>query len=282
MICKRTLLAVAFFGVLVRAGTGRAQEITVAAASDLQFAFQEVAARFHHDTGKDVKLIFGSSGNFFTQIQNGAPFDLFFSADSEYPKRLDAAGLAEPETIYQYAVGKIVLWIPKESKLDLSRGLAVLLDASVKKIAIANPEHAPYGRAAVAALQHEKIYESVRNKFVLGENISQTASFVASGSAEIGIVALSLALAPSMKERGKYAEIPSEDYPPITQAAVILKSSKQKAAARQFLDYVKSPAIIELLKTYGFSLPQGTAPAQQPGKCSELKQEEAAPTCYRA
>ncbi len=262
MICKRILLAVAFFAVLVRAGTGRAQEITVAAASDLQFAFQEVATRFQHDSGKSVKLIFGSSGNFFAQIQNGAPFDLFFSADSEYPKKLDAAGLAEPGTIYEYAVGKIVLWAPNESTLDLSRGLAVLLDASVKKIAIANPEHAPYGRAAVAALQHEKIYEKVRDKFVLGENISQTASFVVSGSAEIGIVALSLALAPSMKERGRYVEIPSDDYPPIRQAAMLLKSSKQKAAAQQFLDYVKSPAIIELLKTYGFSLPQGTVPAQ--------------------
>jgi len=260
MIGKRTLLAMAFFAVLVSTETGRAQEITVAAASDLQFAFQEVATRFQHDRGMSVKLIFGSSGNFFTQIQNGAPFDLFFSADSEYPKRLETAGLAEPGTIYEYAVGKIVLWAPKESKLDLSRGLAVLLDESVKKIAIANPEHAPYGRAAVAALQHEKIYENVHSKFVLGENISQTASFVASGSAEIGIVALSLALAPSMRERGRYVEIPSDDYPPIRQAAVLLKSSKQKASAQQFLDYVKSRAIVELLKTYGFSLPQGNAP----------------------
>jgi len=259
MICKRVLLAVAFLAILVTARTGWAQEITVAAASDLQFAFQEVAARFQHNSGISVKLIFGSSGNFFTQIQNGAPFDLFFSADSEYPQKLEAAGLAEPGTIYEYAVGKIVLWTPKDSALDLSRGLTVLLDAGVKKIAIANPEHAPYGRAAVSALQHEKICEKVRDKFVLGENISQTASFVASGSAEIGIVALSLAMAPSMKERGKYVEIPSEDYPPIRQAAVILKLSKQKAVARQFLDYVKSPAVIELLKTYGFSLPQRAA-----------------------
>jgi molybdate transport system substrate-binding protein len=260
MICRRILLAVVCCAVLVRAGTGMAQEITVAAASDLQFAFQEVGTRFQRDHGTSVKLIFGSSGNFFTQIQNGAPFDLFFSADSEYPKKLEAAGLAEPGTIYEYAVGKIVLWVPKESGLDLSRGLAVLLDANVKKIAIANPEHAPYGRAAVSALQHENIYDKVHDKFVLGENISQTASFVASGGAEIGVVALSLAFAPSMKGRGRYAEIPSEDYPPIRQAAVILGSSKQKAVARQFLDYVRSPSIVELMKTYGFSLPQGAAP----------------------
>lgn len=258
---KRILVAAIVIAVLLGAKTGYAQEITVAAAADLQFAFQEVATRFQHDRGMSVKLIFGSSGNFFTQIQNGAPFDLFFSADSEYPKKLEAAGPAEPGTLYEYAVGKIVLWIPKDSALDLSRGLPVLLDAKVKKIAIANPEHAPYGRAAVAALQHEKIYEKVQAKFVLGENISQTASFVVSGSADIGIVALSLALAPSMKERGRYGEIPGEDYPPIRQAAVVLASSKQKAAASQFLDYVKSPAMVELLKTYGFSLPQVAAAA---------------------
>jgi molybdate transport system substrate-binding protein len=262
VIGKRILLAVLFVGILFTGAIGRAQEITVAAAADLQFAFQDVAARFQHDSGKSAKVIYGSSGNFFAQIQNGAPFDVFFSADSEYPRKLEAAGLTEPGTIYEYAVGKIVLWAPKDSPLDLSRGLPVLLDASVKKIAIANPEHAPYGRAAVSALQYEKLYDKVHDKFVLGENISQTASFVASGSADIGIVALSLALAPSMKERGRYVEIPGDEYPPIRQAAVLLKSSKQKVVGQQFLDYVKSPAIIDLLKTYGFSLPAGATVAQ--------------------
>jgi len=252
MIRKRTFF---FAALLLWSGVSRAQQITVAAASDLQFVLPEVAARFQRDSGISAKLIFGSSGNFFSQIGNGAPFDLFFSADSEYPRKLEAAGLAEPGTLYEYAVGRIVLWIPKDSALYLNRGLAVLLDPRVKKIAIANPEHAPYGRAAVAALQHEKLYEKVRDKLVLGENISQAASFVTSGSADIGIVALSLAMAPSMKERGAYVEISREAYPPIRQAAVILKSSQQKAAAHQFLDYVKSPAIVELLKSYGFSVP---------------------------
>jgi molybdate transport system substrate-binding protein len=238
-----------------------AQEITLAAAADLQFAFQDVTERFQKDTGKHVKLIFGSSGNFFTQIQNGAPFDLFFSADIDYPRQLEAAGLAEPGTLYEYATGKIVLWVPNESKLDLSRGLKVLLDPGIKKIAIANPQHAPYGRAAVAAMQHEGIYDKVAAKFVLGENISQTASFVASGSAGIGIIALSLALAPAMKEKGRYVEIPDSEYPPIRQAAVILKSSKQKETARQFLDYLKTPVILDLLKTYGFSVPRDPSPA---------------------
>jgi molybdate transport system substrate-binding protein len=234
-----------------------AQEITVAAAADLQFAFQDAAARFQQETGKKVKLIFGSSGNFFTQIQNGAPFDVFFSADIDYPKKLEAAGLTEPGTLYQYATGKIVLWVPKESKLDLGRGLKVLLDPTIKKIAVANPEHAPYGRAAVAAMKHDNVYDKVADKFVLGENISQTATFVASGSADIGVLALSLALAPPMKQKGRYAEIPADEYPPLEQAAVILKSSRHKEIARQFIDFVKTPHILELLRSYGFSVPSG-------------------------
>jgi molybdate transport system substrate-binding protein len=238
-----------------------AQEITVAAASDLQFAFQDVAVRFQKDTGKTVKLIFGSSGNFFTQIQNGAPFDLFFSADIDYPKRLEAAGLAEPATLYRYAAGKIVLWVPSESKLDLGQGLRALLDPSVGKIAIANPEHAPYGRAAVAALKHENIYDKISGKLVLGENISQTASFVASGSADIGILALSLALSPTMKQKGRYVEIPGDEYPPLEQAAIIVKSSRKKALARQFLDYLKTSPMLDLLRSYGFSVPASSTAA---------------------
>jgi molybdate transport system substrate-binding protein len=234
-----------------------AQEITVAAAADLQFAMQDVAARFQKETGKTVKLIYGSSGNFFQQIQNGAPFDMFFSANLDYPKKLEAAGLTEPGSYYQYAKGKIVIWVRNESKLDLSSGMKVLLDPSVKKIAVANPQHAPYGQAAVAAMQTEKIYESVKDKFVLGENISQTASFVVSGSADAGIVALSLALSPNMKDKGRYADIPADEYPPIEQACVILDSSKNKEAARQFLSFVKTAAIGDVLKSYGFEVSVG-------------------------
>src|SRR5580700_8743168 len=159
-----------------------AQEITVAAAADLQFAMEDVAARFQKETGKTAKLIYGSSGNFFQQIQNGAPFDMFFSANLDYPKKLEATGLTEPGSYYQYAKGKIVIWVRNDSKLDLSSGMKVLLDPSVKKIAVANPQHAPYGQAAVAAMEKANIYEKVKDKFVLGENISQTASFVVSGS----------------------------------------------------------------------------------------------------
>lgn len=236
-----------------------AQEITVAAAADLQFAMQDVAARFQKETGKTVKVIYGSSGNFFQQIQNGAPFDMFFSANLDYPKKLEAVGLTEPGSFYPYAKGKIVIWVRNESKLDLSSGMKVLLDPSVKKIAVANPQHAPYGQAAVAAMQNEKIYEKVKDKFVLGENISQTASFVVSGAADAGIVALSLALSPDMKDKGRYAEIPADEYPPIEQACIILGSSNNKEAARQFLSFVKTAAIGDVLKSYGFDVSVGAA-----------------------
>jgi len=255
-------LPVTVFLFLLTAGLAPAQEISVAAAADLQFAFSDVGARFEKETGKHVKLIFGSSGTFFAQIQNGAPFDLFFSADIDYPKRLDAAGLTEAGTLYRYATGTLVLWVPNQSKLDLNRGLQILLDKDIHKIAIANPDHAPYGRAAVAALQQERIYDKVAAKFVLGENISESASFVVSGGADVGILALSLALAPSLKDKGRYVEIPTEDYPAIEQAAVVLKSSLNKDAARQFLEFVKTPAVRDLLRGYGFTVPDGPAPGR--------------------
>jgi molybdate transport system substrate-binding protein len=188
---RRRLNVLAILGITLICQLCAAQEITVAAAADLQSAMQDVAARFERETGKKVKVIFGSSGNFFQQIQNGAPFDMFFSANLDYPKKLEAAGLTEAGSYYQYAKGKIVVWVPKDSKINVSSGLQALLDPSVKKIAIANPLHAPYGQAAVSAMQKEGIYDKAKDKFVLGENISQTASFVVSGSADIGVVALS-------------------------------------------------------------------------------------------
>jgi len=240
--------------ILLAAASCAAQEITVAAAADLQFAMADIAARYQKETGKTVKLTFGSSGNFFQQIQNGAPFDVFFSANLDYAKKLDTAGLAEPGTLYQYATGKIVLWVPSDSKLDISAGLAALTNPAIKKIAIANPQHAPYGQAAVAALKKEGVYDKVADRFVLGENISQTASFVVSGAADVGIVALSLALSPTMKDKGRYVEIPDADYPAIEQACVVLKSSKEKETAKAFVNYIKTPASAELLRKYGFEV----------------------------
>lgn len=243
-----------FLLFLLTSALSLAQEITVAAAADLQFAFQDVAGRFQKDTGHPVKLIFGSSGNFFAQIQNGAPFDLFFSADINYPRQLEAAGLAEPGSLYEYATGRLVVWTLSDSKIDVSRGMQSLLDPSVKRIAIANPEHAPYGRAAAAALKHEGIYDRVSSKLGLGENISQTASLVVSGGADVGIVALSLAVAPSMKSKGRYVEVPTDAYPAIQQGAVVLKSSRNKDLAKQFLAYIKTPEVAAILRAYGFSV----------------------------
>ena len=231
-----------------------AQAITVAAAADLQFAMQDVAAKFQKETGKEVKLIYGSSGNFFQQIPSGAPFDMFFSANLDYPKKLEAAGLTEPGSYYEYAKGRIVIWVPKDSKLDLSVGLQALLNPSIQKIAIANPQHAPYGQAAVAAMQKAGIYDKVKDKFVLGENISQTASFVVSGSADLGIVALSLAMSPNMKDKGRFVEIPVGEYPPIEQACVILNSSNNKETAKQFLSFIKTAEVAETLRKYGFDV----------------------------
>jgi molybdate transport system substrate-binding protein len=241
-------------------GMCRAQEITVAAAADLQSVMQDVATRFQKETGKTVKLTYGSSGNFFQQLQNGAPFDMFFSANLDYPKKLEAAGLTEAGTFYQYATGKIVIWVPKDSKLDLSTGLQSLLNPAIGKIAIANPLHAPYGQAAVAAMKKGNVYDKVAGKFVLGENISQTASFVDTGAADVGIIALSLALSPNMKGRGRYLEIPGTEYPPIEQACVVLKSSAQKDTAKAFLNFMKTPTVTELFRAAGFAVPSGSAP----------------------
>lgn len=252
---RNSLAALILLLVLSGKLPAQADAIAIAAASDLSSVFPELAARFRRETENPVTFSFGSSGNFFAQIQNGAPFDLFFSADLGYPRELEAAGLAEPGTLQRYATGRIVLWVPAGSRLDVSKGLSVLLDPGVRKIAIANPRHAPYGRAAVAALRHEKSYERLERKLVLGENIAQTAQFVESGNANAGILALSLVAAPAMKGRGRYFEIPQAHYPPIEQAAVILRSSKHKQTARQFLEYLKKPEIVALLERYGFALP---------------------------
>jgi molybdate transport system substrate-binding protein len=231
------------------------QDIHVAAAADLEFALEDLTAQYAKQTGKKVDAIYGSSGNFFAQIQSGAPFDLFMSADIAYARKLVDAGSAEPGTLYQYAFGRIVIWMPENARVDLTTvGWKALLEPSVEKIAIANPEHAPYGRAAVAALRTAGIYDQVRSKLVYGENIAQAAQFIVSGNAQAGIIALSLAASPAMRT-GRRWEIPANTHPPIEQAAVILKNAKDKEGARAFLAFVKSSAGRRILESYGFNLP---------------------------
>lgn len=241
--------------VLLMALGCSAEDLAVAAAADLSFAMKDIAQQYQHDTGNTLQLSFGSSGNFFIQIQNGAPFDLFFSADIAYPQKLAQAGLAEPNTLYRYAVGTIVIWVPNNSKFNLRKGIDVLLDPSIKKIAIANPAHAPYGRAAEQALMKAGIYDRIKDKLVLGENISQTAQFVETGNADIGIVAESLAVSPTMKTEGRYAAVATNLYTPIEQGVIVLRSSKKQALAKAFLEYLKRPAAQQILARYGFSLP---------------------------
>jgi molybdate transport system substrate-binding protein len=244
--------------VLLTSRFAAPQGLTVAAASDLQSALPAIAARFEKDSGQKVTFTFGSSGNFFTQIQNGAPFDVFLSADIDYPKRLEGSGHAERGSLYEYATGRLVLWTRNDSRIDVRRGLIVLSDARVRRIAIANPEHAPYGRAAVAALRHEGLYERVQGKFVLGENISQAAQFAQTGAADAGLLALALALSPTLKSSGNYVDVPESWYPPIQQAAVVLASSRQKPLARQFIDYLKTPGSVRTLQSYGFAVGHAT------------------------
>jgi len=229
--------------------------ITIAAASDLTDAMKEIVTGFEKNTACAVRLSMGSSGNFLTQIENGAPFDLFFSADIEYPRKLEAEGLAVPGSVYLYALGKIVLWVRNDSHLDIAGGLEILRDPAIQKVSIANPEHAPYGRAAQDALKKAGVYDAIKGRLVLGENISQAAQFVESGNADAGIVALSLALSPEMRDKGRYWPIPENLYAPIQQGAVLIRASRNPQAARAFLDYIKTPPVSALLQRYGFALP---------------------------
>jgi molybdate transport system substrate-binding protein len=234
-----------------------AEEITVAAAADLNYALKELAGRFTKSTGTEVKLSFGASGNLFSQIQNGAPFDLFFSADSSYPQNLADMGQVDAHSLRTYAVGHLVLWVPNSPPLDPQKlKMDLLNDPRVQHIAIANPQHAPYGRAAMAALEHFGLKDKVAAKLVLGENISQAAQFVQSGNAQAGLIALSLALSPAMKDAGRYWELPADSYPELQQVAAISAASKHKAAAQAFLNYVTSSEGRAILQQYGFRTPQ--------------------------
>jgi molybdate transport system substrate-binding protein len=251
------LLVAAFAVCVVPAPAAGAQKLTVAAAADLRFALDELVLQFRAaHPAEDLAITYGSSGNFFAQIQNGAPFDVFLSADVDYPRRLVAASLASKDSLFLYGAGRIVVWVPAGSPLDpAALGIHALEAASVRHIAIANPQHAPYGRAAVAALRSLGVYDRVAPKLVLGENIAQAFEFVESGAAEVGIVALSLALAPAARTHGRYWEVPQDAYPKIEQGGVILSRAPAGPAAR-FRAFLLSEEARRILKQYGFSVPQ--------------------------
>ena len=252
------LIALLLFasGVSIPRAESADREINVAAAADLSSALQEVAANYEKRTGVVLKLSFAASGALTQQIQNGAPFDVFFSADMDYPRQLIAGGQADGATLYRYAVGQLVLWVPQDSPLDVQhKGVDVLLDPSVKKISIANPQHAPYGRAAVAALKHYGLYEKLGDRLVLGENVAQAAQFVESGNAQVGLVALAHAMAPAMRGKGRYWVVPAETYPALDQGVVLISHSPHQEDAAAFLRFIKTEEAAGMLRRYGFTAP---------------------------
>jgi len=249
-------LCLAFLPLATAAAQAPAPELRVAAAADLKFALEEIVQEFraeHPDVA--IEVAYGSSGNFTSQIESGAPFDLFLSADVGYVRQLSARGLTVPGSEFVYAVGRLVLWLPRSSPLDGSRGLAALRDPAVRKIAIANPRHAPYGRAAEAALRALGVYTEVQGKLVLGDNVAQAAQFVETGAADAGIIALSLALSPVLASEGRHFEVPASAYPRLEQGGAILKAAKDPAAARALRDLVLGARGRAVLERWGFLAP---------------------------
>jgi molybdate transport system substrate-binding protein len=231
--------------------------VRVAAAADLNVALGELIARFSASHAADVSVSYGSSGIFYAQLLSQAPFDIFFSADLAYPRQLASRGLVVDGSEFSYAIGRLVLWVPSASALDIERlGLKALDGASIAHVAIANPEHAPYGRAAVAALRSAGVYERVQPKLVFGENVAQALQFVQAGAADAGIVALSLAMAPALAGKGRRVELPIDSYPRIEQGGAIMKWAADLDAARELRAFVLSAAGRAILKQYGFSLPE--------------------------
>ena len=230
-------------------------EVLVAAAADLRFAMDSLIAVFSRENpGITVKPTYGSSGNFFEQIKNGAPFDLFFSADIDYPRQLKEQGKTASD-IHVYGTGQLVLW---SKQLDPSREqMNTLLNGGVTKIAIANPAHAPYGKRAEECLHFYNLYDKVKDKLVIGENIAQTAQYAQTGAADIGIIALSLALSPTMQQTGgKYWLIPANAHQPLEQGFVLLPHSKDNAGAQRFAVFFSSKKATGILRGFGFGEPE--------------------------
>lgn len=245
----RTLAGLALAALAL---TAHADRITVAAASDLKFALADIRDAFiQKNPGHTLDLIFGSSGNFAAQIRNGAPYDVFFSADIAFPRRLEAEGLAATR-VTPYAVGRIVVWQTKSKK---ALTLADLASPAVRRVAIANPRHAPYGMRAVEALKRAGIWEAIEPKLILGENIAQTAQYVESGAADAGIVALSLARSPALAGKGTITPIDAALHEPLQQGYIVTRHGKDNALAARFAGFALAPESIRILQRYGFTMP---------------------------
>ncbi len=232
-------------------------QLKVAAASDLRFAFKDLEAEFERQSSAiDVESTFGSSGNFFAQIAGEAPFDLFLSANVEYPQRLIDEGHAVEGSLFRYAIGYLVAFVPNEKEIDFAaKGLEILTDPSIKQIALANPAHAPYGKAAMEALTHYGIADKLAGKLRLADNVSQAAQFVESGGADVGLISKSIAMVQPLAAQGTWWEVPQEAYTPLVQAGVVPKSAAQPQSATEFREFLLSEAGQEIFARYGFSPP---------------------------
>lgn len=235
-----------------------AEKITIAAAADLKFAMDEILTTFKKsNSGEEVDVVYGSSGNFNTQIQQGAPYDVFFSADIGFARELVKSGMAASD-VKPYAVGRIVLWSARQDATRMT--LDSLTDPKITRIAIANPKHAPYGRRAEEALRASGLWEKLEPKLVYGENIAQTAQFVQTGNAQVGIIALSLAVNPELASKGGYWLIPDKLHAPLEQGFVITRRAAGNGLAKKFADYMDSKPARAVMTKYGFILPGEITP----------------------
>ena len=248
LINRSAPVTVALFGLA--SFQADALDIRVAAASNISRPMKSIAAQFESNTSHKVLLSFGSTGMHYAQIRNGAPFDLFFAADDERPERLEAEGVAVPSTRITYAIGSLVLWSPEKDRVD-SEG-RILVQSSFERLAIANPKHAPYGRAAREALESLEIWDVIQRRIVRGENVAQAYQFVATGNAEIGLIAYSQIRRANAETAGSWWRVPQSTYTPIRQQAVLLKD---RPAARDFLRFTSRNEAKKILRDFGYEVP---------------------------
>lgn len=247
---KRCFVALLTLVVMLTAMNLRAEQITIAVASNFTSAMKDIVTLFEQQTGHKLKVAYGSSGKFFAQIQHHAPFQVFFSADQAKPIALEKAGLAVPGTRFTYAEGALVLWSRKDNFVD--EQASVLQEGTFNKLSMANPKLAPYGAAAIEVLDKLNLTEKTRKKWVRGENISQTYQFVATGNADLGFVALSQVMNSGVIEKGSYWKIPADYHQPIRQDAVLLTKGQDSAAALALLKFMKSEQALSIIQSYGY------------------------------
>ena len=250
------LAAIAWADCARSARAGEQGTVRVAAAADLRFTMGEIVEAFRREHAAiDVRVTYGSSRNFYAQLANRAPFDIFFSADVDYPRRLIRQGLALADSEFLYGVGRLVVRVPRISVIDVEKlGMQALLSPSVRRIAIANPRHAPYGRAAEAAMESFGVYDGVKDRLVLGDSVMQAAQFADGGGAEVAIISSSLALAPPLRDKGRFWEVPTDAYPRREQGGVILSWAQDRPAAEALRHFVLGDGGRAILRRHGFRL----------------------------